>query len=91
MEIRLTAKQREVMKRLSDGWRGTPGPGTIVEVNGRRLCCVPTMEALARKDLVAMDATTGVWAATEIGKALGRSWSDAGVRHRDANLARAAA
>ncbi len=91
MEMRLTPKQREVMRWLLEGGRGTPGPGTFVEVNGRRLCCVPTMEALARKALVARDAATGTWTATEAGKALWRTWHGAEVRHHDANLVRAAA
>ena len=66
---KLTAAQKRVMSWLGKGWTGRPAHGSVIEVNGQRICNVDTMMALSRLGLVIKDGN-GQWAATEAGKKL---------------------
>ena len=66
---KLTTAQRRVMSWLGKGWTGRPAYGSVIEVNGQRICNVDTMMALQRMGLVEKDKD-GQWAATENGKKL---------------------
>lgn len=66
---KLTAAQTRVMSWLGKGWTGRPAYGSVIEVNGQRICNVDTMTALSRLGLV-IKGDDGQWAATENGKKL---------------------
>lgn len=63
----LTEAQKRVMKWLGKGWCTSPGPGSSVMVNGKRICNTDTMLALYRQGLATKD-NQGCWAATPSGK-----------------------
>lgn len=73
--VKLTAAQERVMSWLGKGWTGRPAYGSVIEVNGARICNVDTMMALSRRGLVIKDGD-GQWAATDAGKKL---TADAGL------------
>lgn len=66
----LTSTQTRVMEWLSQGWSAWVSHGSVVEVNGERMCNVDTMAVLARLGLVSRDSGSGYWDATVAGKKL---------------------
>lgn len=66
---RLTEAQKRVMSWIGKGWTARRSHGTVIEVNGKRVCNEDTMMALYRMG-VAQQAQEGTWAATESGKNL---------------------
>lgn len=63
------------MKWLGHGWYSEPGPGTVVLVNGARLCTERTLRALETKGLVELASQSsaplaGRWRATSAGREL---------------------
>lgn len=69
MTDKLTAAQTRVMSWIGKGWSARPAYGSVIEVNGKRICNADTMMALSRKGLAAKDGA-GQWVATESGKSL---------------------
>lgn len=74
-EIKLSDAQRRVMKWLGYGWESEPGAGMAIHVNGKRICNVDTMHALARMGLVEQKELAGrkligQWKATQAGRDL---------------------
>lgn len=51
----LTPTQRRVMEWLQGGHRATLRYGSVVYVNGGKLCTVPTMTALEKRGLIKRD------------------------------------
>lgn len=48
----LTRSQRRVMELLAHGWAARRQYGSVVYVNGGKVCTVATMNALERRQLV---------------------------------------
>lgn len=71
---KLTATQTEVMKWLSQGWDARVSVGAAVDINGKRVCNLNTINALVGLGLVAQDAQTRCWGATAEGKKLSPSY-----------------
>lgn len=63
---RLTPVQQEVMRWLSQKWSARVSAGAAVEINGKRVCNLSTMKALAKLGLVEQDDTS-CWVATSEG------------------------
>lgn len=66
---KLTDAQKRVMRWIGKGWQAVPGPGSVVTVNGKRICNTDTMTALSRAGFASQDAQ-GCWSATESGKSI---------------------
>jgi hypothetical protein len=66
---KLTEAQKRVMSWIGKGWSARRSHGTVIEVNGERICNVDTMMALSRMGL-AQQAQEGTCAATDSGKNL---------------------
>lgn len=66
---KLTDAQKRVMSWLGKGWSARRAYGSVIEVNGMRICNVDTMMALERQGLVVKDKDDQ-WTATESGKNL---------------------
>lgn len=62
----LTPVQQEVMRWLSQKWSARISAGAAVEINGKRVCNLSTMKALAKLGLVEQDGTL-CWIATTEG------------------------
>jgi len=69
MERKLTAAQVRVMKWLALGWTAEPGAGSVLVVNGSRVCNIDTMNSLQRAGLAFVDVNR-CWHATDSGLAL---------------------
>lgn len=67
--INLSAAQKRTLAWVGKGWSGTPGPGSAVLINGKRICNTDTMMALKRAGLVDKN-DHNCWTATEAGKDL---------------------
>jgi len=66
---KLTEAQQRVMSWIGKGWTARRSHGTVIEVNGKRVCNVDTMMALSRMGL-AQQEQEGTWAATDSGRNL---------------------
>lgn len=66
--FRLTAKQRDILRWLGQGWSTEPGPGSALIVNGKCICYINSMKALARQGMVIEGDQSGCWTATELGR-----------------------
>ena len=64
---KLTKPQRAVMIWLSRGWKAYAAYGNRVEVNGKPVCTVQTMDALEKAGLVEREGVAA-WTATAAGK-----------------------
>ena len=62
------------MKWLSQGWSARLSHGSVVEVNGERICNVETMVVLVRLGLVSRDSGSSYWDATDAGNKLSPSF-----------------
>lgn len=67
--MKLTDAQKRVLKWIGKGWTTSPGGGSAVMVNGKRICNTDTMMALYRAGLASKD-DQGRWSATPSGKAI---------------------
>ena len=67
--IKLSAAQKRVMTWIGKGHAGRPSHGFAINVNGKRICNVDTMTALARMGLVKQDDQKQ-WVATKDGREL---------------------
>ncbi|WP_198537183.1 MULTISPECIES: hypothetical protein [Pseudomonas] len=67
---RLTKTQWKVMRWLSQGWAARVSHGSVVVINGAKVCNADTMGALERFGLVASETAPGYWEATAAGKQL---------------------
>lgn len=70
---KLTEAQKRVMSWIGKGWSARRSHGTVIEVNGERICNVDTMMALSlalSRTGLAQQAQEGTWAATDSGKNL---------------------
>ena len=65
--MKLTKPQRAAMIWLSRGWKAYIAYGTRVEVNGKPVCTVQTMEVLEKAGLVEREGVAA-WKATAAGK-----------------------
>lgn len=77
--LKLTPTQERVMKWLSQGWDARVSHGSVVEVNGKRLCTLTTVNALERLGVVKQDPTTRCWEATKLGRQLSPKFRDSEV------------
>ncbi len=66
---KLSAPQVRVMRWLSHGWEAEPGGGSVILVNGQRVCNTDTIMALYRAGF-ATRGDRGCWRATPAGLAL---------------------
>ncbi|NIF29179.1 hypothetical protein F3J44_22730 [Pantoea sp. Tr-811] len=67
---KLTPVQQEVMRWLSQRWEARVSVGSVVEINGARVCNLSTMNALARLGLVERESRAPCWVATAEGRKL---------------------
>jgi hypothetical protein len=75
-KMKLTPTQERVMKWLSQGWDARVCHGSVVEVNGKRICTLMTVNALERLGLVQQDPSTRCWEATPMGRQLSPKFRD---------------
>lgn len=68
--MKLSPAQQRVMLWLSQGWGARVSHGSAVEINGKRVCNVDTMTALARMKLVERETRAPYWMATAEGRKL---------------------
>ena len=67
MAKKLTKTQRAVMIWLSKGWKAYCVSGDRVEVNGKFVCTLPTMDVLEAAGLIEREGVAA-WTATPLGK-----------------------
>ena len=67
VSVRLSPTQQRVMKWLGKGWRTEPAAGSALNVNGKRICNLDTLNALQRLGLVNR-LEPGVWEASTLGR-----------------------
>lgn len=65
----LTEAKKRVISWICEGWHARLSYGTVIEVNGKRICNNDTIMALYRKEF-AQQADDGTWTATGSGKNL---------------------
>lgn len=73
----LTRTQQQVMLWISQGWSARVSSGSAVEINGKRVCTVSTMEVLERKGLVERESRAPYWVATTEGRKLSPGYAPA--------------
>jgi len=65
----LTEAQKRVMSWIGKGWHARRSHGSVIEVNGKRLCNANAMMALYCKEF-AQQAAADAWTAPDTGKNL---------------------
>jgi len=72
---KLSQAQARVMKWISQGWGARVSHGSVVEINGEKVCNVGTMTTLERYGLVQQELS-GYWVATPEGRKLNPDYRD---------------
>jgi hypothetical protein len=73
--LKLSPAQQRVMLWLSQGWSARISHGSVVEINGKRICNVDTMKTLVRLGLVERQTNAPYWMATADGRKLSQNCS----------------